>query len=385
MNRILFILVLFFLLSTNPFAQIPNGSIHIEIRLVSLILPEDSSVFICGNIPQLANWNPGKIKMLPAGNNMWTFSFYTNTPSTVEYKFTLGKWEREGAKADGTPLSNFIIKINRDTTITDTVNYWLNGARRNIKGHVTGMVEYHRQLKGNGIAGRDLVVWLPPGYDKTEKKKYPVLYMQDGQNIFDPATSSFGTDWQLDEICDSLITTGKIKPLIVAGIYNTSDRMAEYTPGSKGTAYMDFVTDTVKNFMDKNYRTRPGRKFTWAGGSSAGGTISFMLVWNHSELFSKAFCLSPAFKIDNIDLVSDVSGYSGKKKRVTFYIDNGGRGLEERLQPGIDEMLKTLTEKGYRTGKDLIWISSPHAEHNEAAWAERMPHALIIMLNGIKL
>jgi predicted alpha/beta superfamily hydrolase len=156
--------------------------------------------------------------------------------------------------------------------------------------------------------------------------------------------------------------------------------MTEYTPGKNGDAYMNFVIKTVKPLVDANYRTLPDRRHTFVGGSSAGGTISFMLLWNHSEIFSKAFCLSPAFNIQNIDVVSDVTAYDGKKKKLAFYIDNGGKDLEERLQPGVDEMVNALEKNGYRKGKDLFLISAPEAEHNEAAWAKRMPEALKLML-----
>jgi predicted alpha/beta superfamily hydrolase len=105
-----------------------------------------------------------------------------------------------------------------------------------------------------------------------------------------------------------------------------------------------------------------------------------MLAWNNPGIFSKAFCLSPAFKIQNIDVVKDVMEYSGKKKDITFYIDNGGKGLELQLQPGIDEMMKAMSEKGYLKNKDYFWVSAPEAEHNEPAWAKRMPKALKLLL-----
>lgn len=252
--------------------------------------------------------------------------------------------------------------------------------QQKIKGQITGNVEYIRQVKGSDIPPRDLVVWLPPDYEKNTRKHYPVLYMHDGQNIFDPLTSAFGNDWQIDETCDSMIKAGIIEPLIVVGIYNTKDRSSEYTPGIKGSAYMKFVIENVKPLIDRTYRTRSGRKYTFAAGSSAGGTITFMLAWNYPGIFSKAFCLSPAFKIQNIDVVKDVMEYSGRKKNVTFYIDDGGKGLETQLRPGIDEMMNALNKKGYVKDKDYYWVSAPEAEHNEAAWAKRMPHALKLLL-----
>jgi predicted alpha/beta superfamily hydrolase len=156
--------------------------------------------------------------------------------------------------------------------------------------------------------------------------------------------------------------------------------MNEYIPGAEGTAYMDFVANTVKPFIDKNYLTLTSRRNTFVGGSSAGATISFMLAWNYPDIFSKAFCLSPAFKIMNIDVVKDVLNYSGPRKDLAFYFDMGGKGLEERLRPGFDEMIKALEQNGYRKNKDLFWLVVPEAEHNETAWAKRMPGALKLLI-----
>jgi enterochelin esterase-like enzyme len=166
--------------------------------------------------------------------------------------------------------------------------------------------------------------------------------MHDGQNLFDPATSAFGTDRAVDESCDSLIRNMKIKPIIVAGIYNSLKRMQEYTPGASGNSYMNFVINTVKPLIDREYNTLPGRKHTVAGGSSAGGTISLMLEWYHPEIFSVAMCLSPPFRIQYTDVVKKVTLYNAIMKKLKFYIDNGGKGLKERLQPGVDEMPAAL-------------------------------------------
>jgi predicted alpha/beta superfamily hydrolase len=116
------------------------------------------------------------------------------------------------------------------------------------------------------------------------------------------------------------------------------------------------------------------------GGSSAGGILAFMMVWEYPDVFSKAICMSPAFRLPG----NPVSGWNyvstvkdgTKRKKVYFYIDNGGIGLEQQLQPGIDEMLNALTNKGYREGRDLIYVSDPTAKHHEEAWARRFPYAL---------
>lgn len=203
--------------------------------------------------------------------------------------------------------------------------------------------------------------------------------MQDGQNLFDPSTSSFGVDWQIDETLDSLDKLGQIEIPIVVGIYNTTDRTADYTTGDQSKAYMKFVLETVKPFIDQTYRTLPEAANTAVGGSSYGALISFRLAWEYPQVFSKAFCLSPAFKVQNLDYVQNVLDYNGERKALTFYIDNGGIGLEEELQPGIDAMLEALNNKGYIENTDFFWIQDKEARHFESDWAKRMPNAFKLM------
>jgi len=358
--------------------------IRVTFILTSPDLPSDTSVYITGSVEQLGTWNPGKVKMEPKGDHTWTKEIAISRPVSIEYKYTLGTWEREGADANGSPLTNFVADVSQDKTVKDTVLFWTKGARQRVNhGQVTGTVRYHRGLRGAGIKDRDLVVWLPPGYDADKTRRYPVIYMHDGQNIFDPVTSAFGVDWSVDETADELIRKKTIEPVIVVGIYNTNDRMKEYTPGDKGTAYMNFVVKTLKPFIDSTYRTKADRNNTTVGGSSAGGIISFMLVWEHPDVFSKAICMSPAFRslsADGWDYAHVVRGSNGNKKNVFFYIDNGGIGLDSQLQPGIDALLTALKSKGYKEGKDFVFVRDPTAKHAEADWAKRFPRALMTVL-----
>jgi len=261
--------------------------------------------------------------------------------------------------------------------------------KRSFDGQVTGTLVYHESVMGEGLRNRDIVVWLPPGYEDDTDQHYPVLYMHDGQNIFDPATSYAGVDWAIDESVDRLIRSGTIEPMIVVGIYNSEDRTPEYSPGEKGTAYMNFVIHTAKPLIDSTYRTRPERQHTLVGGSSSGGTISFMLAWEHPEVFAGAICMSPAFKVGpgNDFSVFDFIGYfeatREQPRDAFFYIDNGGVELDAILHPGIEEMLESLGHWGYQEGEDWVFIHDPKAKHFEAAWAKRFPDALVRTLRGI--
>lgn len=363
------------------FSLLSQSKQTVEFRVYSPDIPDTTRVFIAGSLPELGSWNPSKVKMVNQGNHSWSLKIPVSKFISVEYKFTLGSWDREAANASGQPLENFVASIVNDTLINHDILFWKNGSTaRKIVGKITGNVMYHRQLSGEGVIPRDIIVWLPPDYALNKKERYPVVYMHDGQNIFDPVTSSFGVDWQIDESSYSLINNKIVKPYIVVGIYNTPNRMKEYIPGEDGQAYMKFVVNVVKPLIDATYRTLPDAKNTIVGGSSAGGLISFMLAWEYPTVFSKAICMSPAFKVMHIDYVKHVME-SKESKNVFFYIDNGGVGLESQLQPGIDDMITALNQQGYQEGKDYFYEVIPSAKHTESDWAKRFPKAITLVLS----
>jgi predicted alpha/beta superfamily hydrolase len=245
---------------------------------------------------------------------------------------------------------------------------------------ITGTVRYHRGLTGKNLNyARDLIVWLPPSYAAETQKRYPVLYMHDGQNIIDPATSFIGADWRADEVADSLIRAGAMEEIIIVGVYNTRDRVAEYSDTQLGRAYADFVIHTVKPMIDSVYRTKPDRENTATIGSSMGGLISFLFAWHSSEVFSKAGCISSAFLVDSNKVLNEVRSFTGEKKQIRVYLDDGGVGLDMRLKPGYDEMIQLLTAKGYERGRDLEFFYDAPAEHNERAWAHRLWRPLLFL------
>lgn len=351
----------------------------ISFNLYAPEISDSVDVYITGSHELIGYWNPGKVKMHSIGNHNWNYSIIISELIRIEYKYTLGSYENEGVSKSGKPFSNFIIDTKINKAVSDTIIYWKNKETISAPfGQITGEVRYHYNFSGEEIQERDVILWLPPGYN--ENSKYPVLYMQDGQNIVDSKTSTFGVDWQIDETLDSLISNNIIPPLIVVGIYNSSERTPEYTPGEKGEAYMNFVVNILKPFIDSVYNTKTSRDDTFVGGSSAGGTISFMLLWNYSEVFSKAICLSPAFKIGHIDLVSVVEGYKGKRKDIMIYMDNGGVGIDEKLQPGIDDMITALEKKQFEKNKDYFFFKDVNAQHSEAEWAKRFPEAIKLIM-----
>lgn len=244
---------------------------------------------------------------------------------------------------------------------------------------IVGSVHYHRGLIGEGLTyERDLIVWLPPSYHRRMRKRYPVLYLHDGQNMFDPKTSFLGYDWQADETADALIRKGAIGEMIMVAITNTPDRLSEYSDTELGGAYIRFLIATVKPLIDAMYRTKPGRRHTAVMGSSMGGLISLLLVWRHPEVFSQAGCLSTALARDeDRPLFDEIKSYSGPKKGIRVYLDVGGR--ETALIPGYRAMAALLKRKGYQKGKDLGMFFDRRGAHNERAWARRLWRPLTFM------
>jgi predicted alpha/beta superfamily hydrolase len=374
--------LIFLVLILSISAAFSQSNKEIKIIVFSKAVSDSQTVYITGNHSAIGNWDPGVISLTKERDDKWIGTFSLPEGFHLEYKLTLGSWEKEALDTNGNVPTNNTLKVVNDTTIIISVKSWKHQVSRGITGQITGTVKYHENLKWKGIRDRDVVVWLPPGYNKNTDERYPVLYMHDGQNMFDTRTSAFGVDWQIDEAADSLISKNYIKPIIIVGIYNTPDRSYEYTPGLSGYAYMNFIVNKLKPFIDSTYRTLPDRENTSTGGSSLGGLISFMLVWIHSDVFSQAACISPAFKIGKIDFVSPVKRYIGKKKQIRIYIDNGSVELEDSLQSGIDEMLFALQEKGYVEGEDLYYYKALGAKHFESDWAERIWRPLIFMFGN---
>ncbi|MCW8866551.1 MAG: alpha/beta hydrolase-fold protein [Colwellia sp.] len=360
------------------FFIVERGKIQVTFILESPSLTAKSNVYLVGSHSALGHWQPDQVAMTylgeQQGNHRWQKQLSFEQGEILEYKFTQGSWANEGANSQGLPLDNNYLTVTHEQSITTKVSHWRTTADLPVLGQITGTVKYHSQLTGQGVLPRDVIVWLPPGYQQNVEQYYPVLYMHDGQNIIDPNTASFKVDWSIDETLTRLIKEKKVPPMIVVGMSSTTNRGPEYSPGADGEAYMSFVVNTVKPFIDNTYRTKGAREHTLVGGSSMGGMIALMLAWQYNDVFSKALCMSPAFKIDQLDYVATIADYQGPKKAIKIYIDNGGLGLEQRLQPGIDDMLLALKQQGYQN--EMLWVLDKDAKHTEAAWAKRFPAAI---------
>ena len=244
-----------------------------------------------------------------------------------------------------------------------------------------GRIRLHSRFPSRYLSTpRDIVVYLPPGYD-SGGQNYSVLYLQDGQNLFDPATAFMGQDWRADVTADYLILNGAIEPLILVGVYNTGvRRISEYTPtkdprrrkGGKGDRYAQMLARELKPFIDREYRTNRACAHTGVGGSSLGGLVSLEAGLLYPRVFGKIAIISPSVWWDSRSVLSLVQSYDSPS-RPKIWLDAGTEESDSPQQVVEDLRLLrgALLEKGWREFVDLRYSEVPGAGHNEQAWAAR--------------
>ncbi len=261
------------------------------------------------------------------------------------------------------------------------------GASAQQSHTLTGDVRLHKDFHSKVLNNdRNVIVYLPPGYDRDKRKRYPVFYMHDGQNLFDGATSFIpGQEWRADEVAQALIQAGKIEPLIIVGIYNAgTERVNEYTAaadskykaGGKADLYGRFLVEELKPFIDKTYRTKTDAKNTGLGGSSLGGLISLYLALKYPSVFTRVAVISPSVWWAEHHIVHYAQSQT-RKTPLRIWLDIGtheGRDVNEAKKTVDDARLlkDALIRKGWRLDKDLKYLEAEGAEHNEKAWAQRI-------------
>jgi enterochelin esterase-like enzyme len=209
-----------------------------------------------------------------------------------------------------------------------------------------------------------LRVYLPPGYAENTCRSFPVMYMQDGSNLFFSQEAFMGQDWGISEKVALLDEMNAIQQMIVVGIYS-ANRMLEYT--SPGYAnYGRSVVEEVKPYIDSHFRTRPGPQTTGVMGSSLGGVVSFYMGWQWPQVFGNVGCLSSTFTHKD-NLVERV--LREERRNVRFYIDSGWPG--DNYEVGLS-MAMALAERGYRYGLDFMYFAFPNAKHSEKDWGQRL-------------
>jgi predicted alpha/beta superfamily hydrolase len=254
---------------------------------------------------------------------------------------------------------------------------------------LTGNIQRHRDFRSKILANRrDVLIYLPRGYSRFSRQRYPVLYLQDGQNVFDAATSFSNVEWGVDEAAQRLIRKNLIEPLIIVAIANTGEeRIHEYAPTrgvidstaprkkrSRGLArhYARFLIEELKPYIDKKYRTRPEAEFTGLGGSSLGGLLTLSLGLWFSNVFTRIIAMSPSVWWDDQAIVKMVNKLD-QKPPLKIWLDTGTN------EPGWERarvLCEALIEKGWHLFDDLEYHEIEGGDHSEAAWAARVDSAL---------
>ena len=247
--------------------------------------------------------------------------------------------------------------------------------------------QFHSRIYQNT---RFLRVWLPPGYDDTgnESRRYPVLYLNDGQNLFEGATSFTGIEWQVDETAERLIREGAVPPMIIVGIDNTGEeRLREYMPHRsmhprmlrvQGKYYPDFLMKEVMPFVEGNYRVASGPENTGFGGSSLGALIALYTVIARPGVIGRLLLESPSLWASGRRSIKESRSVRIWPERIFLAVGTAETGSAEQSRTVVDDVreLAAIMRRAVLSEKRLRLVIEDGAGHNETAWAERFPEAL---------
>jgi predicted alpha/beta superfamily hydrolase len=241
--------------------------------------------------------------------------------------------------------------------------------------------DLRRYLLNSKLLGgeRELIVYVPAGYDLETERRYPVLYMQDGQNLFDPETSYVkGKPWRMDQTAEIAIREGRVEPLIIVGVNHAGEkRVNEYTPtkdakrkGGKAQQYLGALLEEIKPFIDSTYRTMPCAHNTGIGGSSLGGLFALYAGLECPDVFGKVAAMSPSAWWDKRIIVRKV-GEVQPKPRLSIWLDIGTKEGLDTLED-VRSLRDALLDRGWILNSDLKYTEAKNAIHDEASWAARV-------------
>ncbi len=332
-------------------------------------------VFLTGEADELGRWAPDAVPMTRVADDRWEAILSLRNSTASEFKVTRGTWETEQVNAAGRVMGNHMLVPKDQGTLTIQVEGWKD-AYAPSERQITGDYELWPGVHSAFLDyDRDVLVWFPPGYKVHPTRRYPVLYMNDGRQVFDSGTSTWGKDWQVDETAQDMILNGEVEPFIVVAADCSDARRDEYNPSRKGDAYLRFLLEELKPRVDAAFRTDPDRSSI--AGSSMGGLISFYAAWRHPDIFSGAACLSPAFAErygqECFRLVEADKAHLPDLK--LFLSCGGAAGLEAQLMEGTLKMADLLRSVDFPEDHLSVRIEG-WAEHNEEAWARMTPHWL---------
>ncbi|WP_232194530.1 alpha/beta hydrolase [Thermococcus sp. PK] len=348
--------------------------------------PEEDTIYIAGNFN---GWNPGdeRYRLKKRADGKWEITLEFPKGRKIEFKFTRGSWETVEKGKNGEEIPNRVLVVEKEGEYKFKVYHWRDYVEEVGMGTHTivgNVITFKMKIPQLGNRERRIWVYLPPDYNQSDRR-YPVLYMHDGQNLLDQATS-FAGEWQVDETLERLFEE-KGFAIIVVGIDNGGEKRideyapwvnAEYERGGEGDAYVRFIVETLKPYIDSHYRTLPDE--TGIMGSSLGGLISLYAGFKYPEVFKYVGAMSPAFWF-NPEIYEFVKNSTVGPKKI--YIDWGTLELKgSNASAEIYEKLEILKEKGYIEGVNLLIVIEEGAAHNEYYWARRFPNAVLWLFEG---
>jgi len=363
-----------------------NAQTTVIIESLPANTPANASVYMAGNFN---NWNPGDVNFKLTKNQQEKFELKHswNAGTTLSFKFTMGSWNTVEKGTGGEEISDRQYTVKQNDTLKISIANWAstqNGSATSTAAENVFVLTdsfYMPQLDRY----RRIILYLPPNYNESTES-YPVIYMHDGQNLFDAATS-FAGEWKVDETLNNQAEQG-YKKVIVVGIDNGgSERINELTPysnaqygGGDGHKYLQFITDTLKPYIDEHYRTKSDRENTAIWGSSLGGLISFYAAMQMNDIFGLAGVFSPSLWFS--DSIYTLAAMHSKNYATKMYFLAGGKEGDGSLPAECNQMLAILKANNYEEN-ELLLKTVASGEHNEAFWSAEFGEAFLWLFENI--
>jgi len=365
----------------------------------------------------LDGWKPKGRRLERVAPGLYFGEWALAVGKRVEFKFCrAGTWDSVEKGPAGEEIPNRGLEVRGDVGVQVLVQHVASWADRPAPAAMsvafaptaaaaarraatlTGDIRHHHRVASREFHNeRSVLVYLPPGYDDEPTARYPVLYMNDGNNVFDAATSFAGVEWGVDETAERLILAGRLRKLIVVAIYNTAGRLNEYSPvadarlgGGRADDYLAFVTETVKPLIDRTYRTRTGPDDTAIAGSSLGGLVSLYALIRRPDVFGGGGVMSPSLWWADRAVIRMSEQLAANGARPRLWIDMGDAeggepaGGKAGVSPVDDcrELVRVLKKRGLRDGADFRFFVAEGGMHNEAAWARRVDRMLTFLFGA---
>ncbi len=335
-------------------------------------------LFISGNFE---GWSGGqKDFKLTKSNNHFQITI-PKFKETISFKFTLGSWAFVECHLNGNPIENRVYSFNKEQdTVQIKIENWESKTLKEEPSTASKNVHIFAENFKIPQLNRDrkISVYLPPNYE-TSTEKFPVLYMQDGQNVFDLATSYSG-EWEVDETLDKLSIEKDLNLIVVAIDHGNDKRISEYSPWpnpkyaeAEGDKYVDFIVNTLKPEIDRSFRTKKSAKNTAIMGSSIGGLISHYAALKYPKVFGKAGVFSPSFWYSN-EVITFTEKHAGLKHLKMYFLVGGQEG--EGILEDVENLVNILKNNKFPE-KNLYTKIVPDGNHSESFWKSEFESAIL--------